>query len=62
MKLIIVMMMSLFLVSCASVGDFEDLAQPLCLENEESARYLLENERPFVIDLNVHNELIGGCE
>ena len=48
--------------SCMGSGDFEDLAQPMCLENRESGYWLLNNgEREFVEDLNVHNELAGGC-
>jgi hypothetical protein len=62
MKLTIVMMTSLLLASCASVGDFDDLAEPLCLESRESAKWLLENgERTFVQSVNVHNRLLGGC-
>ena len=60
MKLIIAMTMILLTASCAS-GDFQDIAKPLCVEHEETARYLLVNERRFVVDLNVHNELAGGC-
>ena len=48
--------------SCMGSGDFEDLAEAICLESRESARWLLDNgEREFVEDLNVHNELAGGC-
>ena len=49
--------------SCVDYGDFEDLAEPLCLEDSESAEWLLDNgERQFVVDVNVHNELAGGCD
>jgi len=48
--------------SCMGSGDFEDLAEPLCLESRESAAWLLANgERQFVVKVNVHNELAGGC-
>jgi len=54
--------MSLFLAACASVGDFNDLAEPLCLEERTSAQWLLDNgERNFMVALNVYNELAGGC-
>jgi hypothetical protein len=59
-------MMSLLLVlpasSCATLGNFADIAEPLCLEDKASARWLLENgERGFLVGLNIHNEIAGGC-
>ena len=48
--------------SCMGSGDFEDLAELHCLESRGSAEWLLANgERQFVIGVNVHNELLGGC-
>jgi len=48
--------------SCMGSGDFEDLAELHCLENRASAEWLMANgERQFVISVNVHNELLGGC-
>ena len=53
---------SLAASSCMGSGDFEDLAEAICLENRDSGVWLLANgEREFVEDLNVHNELAGGC-
>lgn len=54
---------SLAASSCVDYGDFKDLAEPLCLDNRESAEWLLANgERQFVVDVNVHNKLAGGCD
>ena len=56
------LMTILLLAACESTGDFADLAEPHCLENEASARWLLDNgERQFLVGLNVHNDLLGGC-
>ena len=60
--MMILLTASLAASSCMGSGDFEDLAETLCLENRESAVWLLANgERQFVVGVNVHNELLGGC-
>lgn len=53
----------LALSNCAGTGgDFAEIAEPLCMEREASVRWLLANgERGFVVALNVHNDLAGGC-
>jgi hypothetical protein len=60
MMLKIAMMMTLLLASCASVGDFCDLAERLETD-ETTARYLLENDRALVIEMNVQNRLLDRC-
>lgn len=60
--MMILLTASLAASSCMGSGDFEDLAELHCLENRESAEWLLANgERQFVIGVNVHNEQLGGC-
>lgn len=58
----ILLTITLIISGCMGSGDFEDLAELHCLENRESAEWLLDNgERQFVIGVNVHNEQLGGC-
>ena len=60
-NLMLILLLALPASSCA-VGDFADLAEPLCLDDIASAQMLLDmGERKFVVALNVHNDLAGGC-
>ena len=61
MKLIALVMTTLLLASCATSGDFCDLADYLTVENEASANYLLENERALLKKMNVQNGQLDNC-
>lgn len=60
MKKRTLLMMSLFLASCAS-GDFCDLATPMVVDDIKSAAFLVKHERELVVNMNVHNDLLSKC-
>jgi hypothetical protein len=64
-KLKIVAMLSCSMVllaggSCSFQGSFCEIARPMETD-ETTARYLLENDRALVIEMNVQNRLLDRC-